>query len=90
MAAGEFRTDQVELLVDAEIVVAVGMFDQHAAAFGRVLGDVGVDPAVRMLVLETLTRLEQFRRGTEGEAWRDGVEVAALVVILAISRLLSR
>ncbi|MFK4675699.1 hypothetical protein ABIF37_008102 [Bradyrhizobium diazoefficiens] len=33
-------------------------------------------------MLEALTRLQQLGRGAEGEARRDSVEVAALVVIL--------
>ncbi len=32
VSAGELRADQAVLLVDAEIVGAVGMLDQHAAA----------------------------------------------------------
>ena len=64
------------------VVRSRGSARRHVADLGRVLGDVRVDPAVRVLLLELPAASIISGGAADGEARRDRVEVAALAVIL--------
>ncbi len=67
--------------VNARVVVAIGEVLARSAKLRRVLGDVRVDPAVVMLLLQLPAAFHHFIRATHREARGDGVEVAAFSVV---------
>ena len=81
VARCELRSQQSVFLVDLRVVVATGEVVVRCANLGRVLGDVRVDPAVIVLLLQLPAAVHHFPGAAHSEAWRDGVEIAALAVV---------
>ena len=81
VAGGELRSQQPVFFVDVRVVVATGEVVVRCANLGRVLGDVRVDPAVVVLLLQLPAAVHHFPRAAHSEARRDGVEIPALAVV---------
>ena len=81
VAGGELRSQQPVFLVDLRVVVATGEVIVRCAHLGRVLGDVGVDPAVVVLLLQLPAAVHHLPCAAHSETRRDGVEIAALAVV---------
>src|SRR5262249_32018009 len=82
VAGRELRPEQPVLLVDVGVVVAVGELEPGRPQLGRVLRDVGVDPAVGVFFLELPAGLHHLVGAADGEPGCDCVEVPALAVVL--------
>ena len=81
MAGGELRSQQPVFFVDVRVVVATGEVVVRCANLGRVLGDVRVDPAVVVLLLQLPAAVHHFPRAAHSEARRDGVKIPSLTVV---------
>ncbi len=81
MARRELRSQQPVFFVNVSVVVAIREVVARCANLGRVLGDVRVDPAVVVLLLQLPAAVHHFLRAAHSEARRDGVEIAALSVV---------
>ena len=81
-AVGEHRpaANQAEAIVDVEVAPAIGELPRDLVHLLGVLGEMGVDPDVRMLGGQPARRLELSLTRRQGKARRDGIAEPALPV----------